>query len=81
MVDGNRRPLHFSPDSKAIEFTVNLEDGSQIMRQGFDEKEPETILRIPQTYIFNFAWSKDGKKLVISRGEKLNDAVILTDFD
>ncbi len=80
-VDATRRPLNFSPDSKAIEFTVNVEDGNQIMRQGFDEKEPKPILQIPKTFIFNFAWSKDGKKMAISQGQQSRDAELLTEFE
>jgi DNA-binding winged helix-turn-helix (wHTH) protein/Tol biopolymer transport system component len=81
LVDGNRIPLRFSPDSKAVEFLLNFGDGIQIMRQGFDEKEPKPILQMPKDYIFNFAWSRDGKKMVISRGLQLRDAVLLSEFD
>lgn len=81
LVDGNRIPLRFSPDSKAVEYLLNLGDGIQIMRQGFDEKEPKPILQMPKDYIFNFAWSKDGKKIAIARGQQLRDAVLLTEFD
>lgn len=80
-VDGNRFPFRFSPDSKAVEFLANLDNGMQIMRQGFDETEAKPILQMPKDYIFNFAWAKDGKKLAISRGQQYRDAVLLTEFD
>lgn len=80
-VDGNRFPLRFSPDSKAVDFTLNLETGMQIMRQGFDETEAKPILQMPKDYIFNFAWAKDGKKIALSRGQQYRDAVLLTEFD
>lgn len=79
-VDGNRIPLRFSPDSKAVDFTANLESGIQIMRQGFDETEAKPILQMPKDFIFNFAWSKDGKKIALSRGHQLRDAVLLNGF-
>lgn len=80
-VDGNRFPLRFAPDSKSLEFTNNLDTGIQILRQGFDEPESKVILQMPQNYIFNFAWSKNGKQLALSRGQRLQDAVLLTEFD
>lgn len=80
-VDANRFPLRFSPDSKAVEFTANLDTGIRILRQGFEESEAKPILQMPKDYIFNFAWSKDGKKIAISRGQQYRDAVLLSEFD
>jgi DNA-binding winged helix-turn-helix (wHTH) protein/Tol biopolymer transport system component len=72
--------FHFSPDSKAIEFISAFESGTQIMRQAFNESEPKSILSMPNDRIFNFAWSKNGKNITISRGQQVRDAVLLTDF-
>lgn len=80
-VDANRFPLRFSPDSKAVEFTANLDTGTQILRQGFDESEAKPILQMPKDFIFNFAWSKDGKKMAVSRGQQFRDAVLLSEFE
>lgn len=71
----------FSPDSKAIEFIASLDEGTQIMKQRFDETEPKPVFAMPKDRIYNFSWSKDGKKLAISRGQQYRDAVLLTDFD
>jgi Tol biopolymer transport system component len=71
----------FSPDSKAIDWIYADTDATQIVRQGFDEREPKPIYTTPEGKIFNFAWSKDGKKLAIARGEQYKDAVLLTEFD
>ena len=73
--------LRFSPDSKAIEYISETGDETQIMRQEFDEKESKPILMLPKEKIFNFAWSKSGRQLAISRGQQIRDAVLLTDFD
>lgn len=81
MVNGNRNPLRFSPDNKAVEYLVSHENGVQIMRHGFDDKEPKPILQMPKDHIFNFAWSRDGKKLALSRGQQYRDAVLLSEFD
>lgn len=81
LVNGNRNPLRFSPNSQAVEYLVSHENGVQIMRQGFDDKDPKPILQMPKDHIFNFAWSRDGNKLAISRGQQYRDAVLLSDFD
>jgi DNA-binding winged helix-turn-helix (wHTH) protein/Tol biopolymer transport system component len=70
----------FSPDSQSIEYLLTDTDGTQIVRQKFDGSEPVPIYTISDGRIFNFAWSKDGKRLAISRGQRLQDAVLLTEF-
>lgn len=81
LVNGNRNPLRFSPDGKAVEYLTSYENGIQIMRQGFDDKEPKPILQMPADHIFNFAWSRDVKKMALSRGQQYRDAVLLSEFD
>lgn len=80
-VNFNPPPIRFSPDNKAFEFIADFEQGTQILRLGLGETEPKPILQMPKDYIFNFVWSKDGKKLAISRGQQYRDAVLLTEFD
>jgi Tol biopolymer transport system component len=75
---GSRRPLNFSPDGKAIIFVRIEEDRAKLMRQELDKQEPK---QLSKTVIFNFAWSKDGKKLVLSQGQQLKDAVLITEFE
>ncbi|HRH44120.1 MAG TPA: winged helix-turn-helix domain-containing protein, partial [Pyrinomonadaceae bacterium] len=70
----------FSPDSQSIEYILADTDGTQIVRQSFDGSDPKPIYTIPDGRIFNFAWSKDGRKLAISRGQQLRDAILLS-FD
>lgn len=76
----NPPALRFSPDNTAIEFVTDFEQGTQIMRLVLGESEPKPILQMPKDSIFNFAWSKDGKKIVLSRGEQYRDAILLSEF-
>jgi DNA-binding winged helix-turn-helix (wHTH) protein len=73
--------FRFSPDSKSIEFIAALDSGTQLMRQAFNESEPKSILSMPEDRIFNFAWSKDGKRLAMAKGLQIRDAVLLTNFE
>jgi len=51
------------------------------LRQSVDGGELQTIFALPKEKIFNFAWSKSGTRLAISRGQSYKDAVLLTNFD
>ena len=71
----------FSPDSKSLEYILAETESTQIVRQSFDGSEPKPLFTIPEGQIFNFAWSKNGKKLAIARGQQYRDVVLLTEFD
>ena len=71
----------FSPDSQSIDYILAETDGTQIVQQSFDGSNLKPIYTMPDGKIFNFAWSKNGKQLAISRGQQLRDAVLLTEFD
>jgi Tol biopolymer transport system component len=40
--------------------------------------EPKQVTRFSDQFIFAFAWSRDGKRLALSRGTTSNDVVLLT---
>lgn len=71
----------FSPDGRAIDWIYAATDGTQLVRQRFDEKDPTPFYTVGEGRIFNFAWSKNGKMLALSRGQSVRDAVLITDFD
>jgi len=71
----------FSPDNQSLDYIYAVTDSTQIVRQKFDGSAPQPIYTISEGKIFNFAWSKDGKKIVISRGQQSRDAVLLSEFE
>lgn len=70
----------FSPDSSSIDYIYAATDATQIVRQAFDGSGLRSIFTAKQGEIFNFAWSKNGKQIAISRGFQTSDAILLTDF-
>lgn len=77
----HNRFRRFSPDNKGIEWVSAESDGSQIVRQEFEESSFKPVYTFPQGAIFNFAWSRDGKKMAISQGTLSRDAILLENFD
>ncbi len=70
----------FSPDSRSIEYVSAPSKTTQIVRQRFDGSPPATIFTAIDGKVFNFAWSKDGKRLALSIGRQNRDAVLLSGF-
>lgn len=61
---------------------ISLGDAkTAILRQNISGGEPTVILALEKSRIFNFAWSRSGKKLAISRGTRNHDAILLTNLD
>ncbi|MBX7172816.1 MAG: winged helix-turn-helix domain-containing protein [Pyrinomonadaceae bacterium] len=77
----NSRFRRFSPNSKAVDWISADSDGSQLVRQEFEQTTSKPFYSYTNGTIFNFAWSKDGKKLAISQGVLDKDAILLSNFD
>ncbi len=81
-ISASARYFEFSPDSNSLEYIENTAAEGKIWRQSLaDESKREAIFTIPKDKIFHFARSKDGKHLVIARGQQINDAVLLSGFE
>ena len=80
-VKGNGATARFSPDGNFLDYLTYAAGGAKILRQNLDGGAPQEIFNLPKERIFNFAWSKDGVKLAVSRGGQFRDAVLLTGFE
>jgi Tol biopolymer transport system component/DNA-binding winged helix-turn-helix (wHTH) protein len=70
----------FSPDSRSIEYVSASSKTTQIVRQRFDGSPPIAVFTARDGKVFNFAWSKDGKRMALSIGRQNRDAVLLSGF-
>ena len=92
-LDGNGQPRFFAvpayggviamqwhPGGKSFSF-VDAKDGvANVWLQDAGGGEPRQVTFFESGEIFSFAWSRDGRKLVLSRGEPTSDAVIIRNF-
>jgi Tol biopolymer transport system component/DNA-binding winged helix-turn-helix (wHTH) protein len=75
-----RRPIiRWSADSAAFDYAAGKFNSSSLWRQPTDGGEPQKLCDFPDR-VFNFAWSRDGKKLVVSRGKLQGDALQITNL-
>ncbi len=75
-----RRPIiHWSADSGAFYYIAGSFNSSSLWRRPLDGGEPQKLCDFPDR-VFNFAWSRDGKNLVVSRGEQQGDALLITNL-
>ena len=71
--------VDWSNDGKAILYTTNTNNVTNIWAQPIDGGPPKQITDFKELYMTGFAWSRDGKQLAVSRSNYSRDAVIITD--
>jgi serine/threonine protein kinase len=72
-------PLSFSPDGKAVIYTVRERGVDNLWAQPLDGSARHALTHFTAEKIAQFAFSPDGSKIAIERGHFESDAVLLTD--
>ena len=68
---------NWSPDGRAIDYSITRGGVSDIWRQPLSGGAPKQLTHFPSGKIYNFAWSTDGKFLAAARGSVTADIVLL----
>jgi Tol biopolymer transport system component len=75
-----RRPItQWSADSLAFDYAAGPFNTSSLWRQPIAGGGPQKLCDFSDR-VFNFAWSRDGKNLAVSRGEQHGDALMITNL-
>jgi eukaryotic-like serine/threonine-protein kinase len=69
--------FRFTPDAKAVAFTVEYQGVDNIWTQPIDGSKGHTITDFKSDLIYDFRWSRDGSRLAVNRGNDLGDIVLL----
>jgi serine/threonine protein kinase len=68
--------LRWTADGKNLSY-VNDDGGfSNVWLLPLDGRKPKPLTDFSEDYVINFAWSRDGKNLALSRGKATSDAVL-----
>jgi len=70
---------HWSNDGKAILYTTNTNNVTNIWAQPIDGGAPKQVTDFKELYMTGFAWSPDGRQLAVSRSNYSRDAVIISE--
>src|SRR5262249_55743813 len=72
--------LRWAPDGRAISFTVSHQSGFTIANQSLDGTKPAQLINNKDYQLYDFGWSPDGKRLIISYRLHTDDVVLMRDF-
>jgi serine/threonine protein kinase len=67
----------WSPDGHAIDYSITRGGVADLWRQPLAGGAPKQLTHFQSGLIYNFAWSTDGKALVVARGSVTADIVLL----
>ncbi|HEV2963117.1 MAG TPA: protein kinase [Candidatus Angelobacter sp.] len=71
--------IRFTPDGQALAYVVTEQGVTNLWAQRLSRGTPTKLTDFKSDIIFDYAWSRDGKKLALLRGQVSNDVVLLTD--
>ena len=72
-----RAGLQWSSDGKSVMYVETRNGVSNIWSQPVDGSQPKQLTEFKTDQIFSFTWSKDGKQLLLARGNVINDVVMI----
>ena len=73
-------PFRWSPDGKAVQFVLTHNGAANIWEQPVAGGPRRKVTNFSSGVIFDFAWTRDGKQLLLATGENVSDVVLLSNF-
>jgi DNA-binding winged helix-turn-helix (wHTH) protein/Tol biopolymer transport system component len=70
----------WSPQGKGLQYALTQNGTTNIWEQPLAGGEPKQITQFGSGRIFDFNWTADGKRLLLTRGESTSDVVLLNNL-
>ncbi len=72
--------LQWSPDQKSLQYLLTRRGATNVWEQPLAGGPPRPVTGFTSGHIFDFAWSRDGKQLLLSKGEETSDVLLISNF-
>ena len=72
--------LAWSPDEKGIQYLLTRNGATNVWEQPLTGGPPHQVTGFTSDHIFDFSWTRDGKELLLSRGQDTSDVVMISNF-
>jgi Tol biopolymer transport system component/DNA-binding winged helix-turn-helix (wHTH) protein len=70
----------WTPDGRSLTYPVYRENSLNVWVQSLSGSAPRPLTKFPKSYVYEYAFSHDGKKLYVARGYQIRDAVLIKNF-
>ena len=71
--------MTFSPDGKYLYYPVNEHGVSNMVKQSVDGGDPIPVTNFDDLLIYDYSYDWNNKKLAVTRGRSISDAVLIKD--
>lgn len=71
---------HWSTDDQYLVYRVVKNAATNLWRQPIKGGDPEPLTKFPKGDLYNFSYSFDGKKIYLSRGTQIRNAILIRNF-
>jgi Tol biopolymer transport system component len=72
--------LRWSPDGKGVQYLLTRSGATNVWEQPLAGGDPHPVTKFASGLIFSFAWSRDGKQLLLSKGSDNSDVILISNF-
>jgi DNA-binding winged helix-turn-helix (wHTH) protein/WD40 repeat protein len=76
-VEGGAGILHWSPDGRSLQYVVTRGGVSNLREQPLSGAKPRRLTNFASDEIYDFNWTADHKRLLLTRGHSTSDVVLL----
>jgi len=71
---------HWTPDGRALVYIVHQKNVSNLWKQPIDGGRPEPLTDFTNGSCYSLAYSWDGTRIYLARGDEIRDAVLITNY-
>jgi dipeptidyl aminopeptidase/acylaminoacyl peptidase len=72
--------LRWSPNGKGLQYLLTRSGATNVWEQPLTSGDPHQVAKFSSGRIFSFAWSRDGKQLLLSKGNESSDVILISNF-
>jgi Tol biopolymer transport system component len=72
--------LRWAPSGKALDYLLTRSGATNIWEQPLTNEAPRQVTSFPSGRIVDFAWSRDGKQLLVAKGNQTSDVILISGF-
>ena len=72
--------LRWSPDSKGVQYLLTRNGATNVWERPLASGEPRPVTNFTSGLLFDFAWSRDGSRLFLAKGENTSDIILISNF-
>ena len=72
--------FRWSPDGEGLQYVLTRNGAGNVWEQSLSGGDPHQITHFTSGLTFDFSWSRDGKQMLLSRGDRTSDVVMISNF-